>query len=79
MKNRICNGCFHFCDFLDPDKVKRYRCSETGTYVRPSGTCNLWKDKEDKDLNEPKAEDPKEKKTVRVWNPRSKRHEDVEA
>lgn len=75
MVNQICNGCVHLNEFFDPNRVRRYRCEVTGAYVRPSDTCEFWANK----IPELKENEEPEKTTVRVWNPRSKRHEDVKA
>ena len=77
MENKICNNCGSFVVVTDSNKQKHYFCTFRNTHSRPSDTCECWYQTK----LEMEAEPPKEEvtKTIRVWNPRSRRHEDVKA
>ena len=75
MKNKFCNNCGSFSVITDNNNQKHYFCAFTNTHPRPSDLCEYWH----KTTPEREVEPTKEEvsKTIRVWNPRSKRHEDV--
>ena len=74
MENKICNNCGSFTVVTDINKQKHYFCTFKNMHQRPSDTCEHWY----QTTSEIEAEPPKEvTKTIRVWNPRSRRHEDV--
>ena len=74
MENKICNNCGSFAVVTDNNKQKHYFCTFRNTHPRPSDVCENWH----QTLPEREVEPPKEStKTIRVWNPRSRRHEDV--
>ena len=77
MENKLCNNCGSFVVVTDSNKQKHYFCTFRNTHSRPSDTCECWYQTK----LEMEAEPPKEEvtKTIRVWNPRSRRHEDVKA
>ena len=77
MENKICNNCNSFFILTDRNKLKHYRCSLKNMRVKPSESCKCWKQVK----QEMKSECTKtvSSVTTRVWNPRSKRHEDVKA
>lgn len=77
MENKICNNCSSFVVVTDNNKQKHYFCAFRNTHARPSDSCECWQ----QTTLEIEAEPPKEEvtKTIRVWNPRSRRHEDVKA
>lgn len=73
MENKICNNCGAFLVMTGANKLKHYQCSLKNTLTRPSDSCESW-------YNVEKESEQKESggsKIIRVWNPRSKRHEDV--
>lgn len=75
MKNKFCNNCGSFAVIADNNNQKHYFCAFTNTHPRPSDLCEYWhKTKLEREVKPPKEEVDK---TIRVWNPRSKRHEDV--
>lgn len=74
MENKICNNCGSFAVVTDINKQKHYFCTFRNTHPRPSDSCECWH----KTISEREVEPPEEfAKTIRIWNPRSKRHEDV--
>ena len=74
MENKICNNCGSFLVVNDSNKRKHYFCTFRNMRPRPSDSCEYWH----KTPPERDAEPPEEfAKTIRIWNPRSKRHEDV--
>ena len=77
MENKICNNCGSFDVVTDNNKQKHYFCTFRNTYPRPSDSCEYW----NQTKLEREVEPPKEEvtKTIRVWNPHSRRHEDVKA
>ena len=77
MENKICNNCGSFAVVTDNNKQKHYFCTFRNMHQRPSDSCEYWH----QTLTERDVEPPKEEvaKTIRVWNPRSRRHEDVKA
>ena len=73
MENKICNNCGAFLVMSDGNKLKHYQCSLKNMLTRPSNSCGCW-------YNVEKESEQKESggsTRTRVWNPRSKRHEDV--
>ena len=74
MENKFCNNCCSFAVITDNNNQKHYFCSFRNMHPRPSDSCEYWhKTKLERD-----DESPEEfGKTIRIWNPRSKRHEDV--
>ena len=75
MEKKFCNNCCSFAAITDNNNQKHYFCAFTNTYPRPSDSCEYWhKTKPKREVEPPKEE---VSKTIRVWNPRSKRHEDV--
>ena len=77
MENKICNNCGSFLVVTDNNKQKHYFCTFRNTHQRPSDSCKYW----NQTTLEIEVEPAKEEvgKTIRVWNPRSRRHEDVKA
>ena len=74
MENKICNNCGSFVAVTDSNKQKHYFCTFRNMHPRPSDSCEYWH----KTKPERYDESPEEfGKTIRIWNPRSKRHEDV--
>ena len=77
MENKICNNCGSFFIMTDRNKQKHYQCSEKNILTRPSDSCECWnKAKLERDIEQLEEE---VSATTRVWNPHSKRHEDVKA
>lgn len=77
MENKICNNCGSFFIMTDRNKIKRYHCSFKNMLVRPSESCDCWH--QAKLEREVKQTEEGVSATIRVWNPRSRRHEDVKA
>lgn len=76
MENKICNNCGSFFIMTDRNKQKHYQCSAKNILIRPSDSCEYWNTaKLERDIKQ--AEEVSA--TIRVWNPHSKRHEDVKA
>ena len=75
MEKKFCNNCCSFTVITDNNKQKHYFCSFRNMHPRPSDLCEYWH----KTNPEREVEPTKEEvgKTIRIWNPRSKRHEDV--
>ena len=73
--NKICNNCSGFYEFVDINKEKHYKCLHKDLFIRPSGTCEQWNQKQLEQIVE--QTETGVSSTIRVWNPRSKRHEDV--
>ena len=73
MENKICNNCRAFVVITGSNKLKHYQCSLKNTPTRPSDSCESWYKVE----NESEQKESGGSKRTRVWNPRSKRHEDV--
>ena len=76
MENKICNNCSSFVVVTDNNKQKHYFCTCRNTHPRPSDSCECWHQAKRGREVEPPEEVTK---TIRVWNPRSRRHEDVKA
>ena len=77
MENKICNNCGSFAVVTDNNKQKHYFCTFRNTHPRPSDSCEYWnQSKLEREVELPKEEVTK---TIKVWNPRSRRHEDVKA
>ena len=75
MENKICNNCGSFVAVTDINKQKHYFCTFRNMRPRPSDSCEYWhQTKLEREVEPPKEEVGK---TIRIWNPRSKRHEDV--
>ena len=77
MENKICDNCSSFFVITDHNKQKHYFFFFLNMVTRPSKTCEYWNQAK----HEREVEDVEEdiSTTIRVWNPRSKRHEDVKA
>ena len=77
MKNKICNNCGSFFTMTDRNKEKHYHCVYFNKFVRPSECCDTWHQATLE--REVEQTETGISATIRVWNPRSKRHEDVKA
>lgn len=77
MKNKICNNCGSFFTMTDRNKEKHYHCVYFNKFVRPSEYCDKWHQTTLE--REVEQTETGVSATIRVWNPRSKRHEDVKA
>ena len=73
MENKICNNCGAFLVMSDGNKLKHYQCSLKNIPIRPSDSCESWYKVE----KESEQKESRGSTRTRVWNPRSKRHEDV--
>ena len=77
MENNVCNNCESFFIMIDRNKLKHYQCSLKNMVTRPSDSCECWQ--QAKLEREVEQTETGVSATIRVWNPRSKRHEDVKA
>lgn len=77
MENKVCNNCESFFIMIDRNKLKHYQCSLKNMATRPSDSCECWQQAKLEQGIEPHEEEVSA--TIRGWNPRSKRHEDVKA
>ena len=77
MENKICNNCGSFFIMTDRNKQKHYQCLFKNMLVRPSESCDSWH--QTKFEREVEQTEEGVSATIRVWNPRSRRHEDVKA